>query len=634
MNPILASSVDLKGKVFCFIRMPEMTENQRGVFIADFNSYFSEYITTTSHLFASGRVWIPLTGMGYDWFSLKEIFFIIKNVLEEQRYITLRGSEAEFTISIPDTKEGRMLLKEVTGEGNSVVDSIPFHLDNVEVQDKLNREPIAKSLAGLINNNIFSKKELNYSFMVHLRGEWGSGKSTFLNLVEKHLSDTDRQWMVIQYNAWQNQHITPPWWTFIDQVYRQTLKRLGIRKRLKLVVKEYYRRIVWYGGWFKIAILLLTLVLLVLFVRFGGGFLTYVMEWFDGKLEIDSDISKEKSFDIISKFLASVATVLGLFFSFSKFLSTPLKSSEEAISFMNRASDPMNRIKKHFNSLIADIHNCGYEVAVFIDDIDRCEKKFTIELLEGIQTLFRKQRVLYVVAGDHNWLSACFENHYKEFKDSITRNEEKLGDLFLEKAFQLTVRMPNISDGAKQKYWDFILGVEETEKSFIRALNTEEEQTIKQEIKKAYSLGSDAMEKVGSQYDLSSEQFSKMAIEALDEDDADVVHLFKEHYKIINPNPRLIKRLANNYTINRNILIAEQKSFDPGKLFRWLIADEMFPFLRKDITSLTGVTIETYLNSLRIHPQNLQVLKVLILDSNGTGGGKLEVADIKEFIGI
>lgn len=59
-------------------------------------------------------------------------------------------------------------------------DKIPFHLDRVEDTDRLNREPIAKSLARLINNEIFAKEKKNdYSFMIHLQGAWGDGKSRY-----------------------------------------------------------------------------------------------------------------------------------------------------------------------------------------------------------------------------------------------------------------------------------------------------------------------------------------------------------------------------------------------------------------------------------------------------------------------
>ena len=66
-------------------------------------------------------------------------------------------------------------------------DKIPFHLDQVVDEDKLGREPVAKAFVDLIKKDIFTEK-LNFSFMVHLQGEWGAGKSSFLNFIAKNLN--------------------------------------------------------------------------------------------------------------------------------------------------------------------------------------------------------------------------------------------------------------------------------------------------------------------------------------------------------------------------------------------------------------------------------------------------------------
>src|SRR5690606_6905879 len=85
-------------------------------------------------------------------------------------------------------------------------EKISFHLDKVVVEDRLGREPVARAFTDLIKNDIFSE-DLSHSFMVHLNGEWGAGKSSFLKLIKKNLKAGDKKWVIIEYNAWQNQHI-------------------------------------------------------------------------------------------------------------------------------------------------------------------------------------------------------------------------------------------------------------------------------------------------------------------------------------------------------------------------------------------------------------------------------------------
>lgn len=461
-------------------------------------------------------------------------------------------------------------------------DKIPFHLDNVETIDKLNREPVAKSLARLINKDIFDQEEMNHSFMVHLQGEWGSGKSTFLNLIEKHLQTDSRKWVVVKYNAWQNQHISPPWWTFLNQLFKQGINQVDRISRPRFILGEKLRRVIWYSGWNKILTLVVSIILLLIVVLNFSTIFTSVTSI----AKLDDNFTSAD----FAKLILSIGSVVALVFSFSKFLATPftLKSSKQAEAFTTRASDPMTQIKNHFNHLIASYNKADREVAVFIDDIDRCNREYTIELLEGIQTLFKDRRVLYIVAGDTKWITSCFENNYKEFSKVAADQGQNLGELFLEKAFQLSVRMPNVSEESKQAYWKEIIGdtldIQVELEDDGGEMTNEEREEIKREIVEFYNQNENSnIERnlIQEKYNISNEQVTDLAIEGLDENTEDVRHLLMSFHNLISPNPRSIKRLANNYSMYRNTLIAEQTNFKPGHLFRWLLLEDKYPMLIK-----------------------------------------------------
>lgn len=465
-------------------------------------------------------------------------------------------------------------------------DKIPFHLDNVETIDKLNREPVAKSLARLINAEIFDNKKMNYSFMVHLQGEWGSGKSTFLNLVKQNLDTQKRKWVVINYNAWQNQHISPPWWSFIDQIYRQAVKKpnnLNWLQKRYIIAKEKFRRIIKYSSAYKALTFSIAVLLILILFNYKTEIAAILKNLFssDFTQETKGILTAEELKDL----LLTVSAIVGVIILLAKFFSTPLlmQSSKEAISFMHRAADPMNKIKEHFNSLIGDINNMKFDVAVFIDDIDRCNRKYTVELLEGIQTLFKEKKVLYIVAGDKSWITSCFENNYDEFSKNLTSKGENLGDLFLEKAFQLSIRMPEVSEKSKESFWKDIIGAKDESTDAEKTKLTQAQRTeIKKIVVDNYNNNennSTTLNNLESEYNISSEEASDLAIEALDENVEDVRHLLLSFHKSLNPNPRSIKRLANYYTMYRNTLIAEKADFLPTKLFRWLLLEDKYPIL-------------------------------------------------------
>ncbi len=65
----------------------------------------------------------------------------------------------------------------------------------------------------------------------------------------------------------------------------------------------------------------------------------------------------------------------------------------------------MEAIKDRFKKLTENVI-AGKRNIIFIDDLDRCQGAYVIELLEGIQTLFKAAEVVFIIAADRDWLHA------------------------------------------------------------------------------------------------------------------------------------------------------------------------------------------------------------------------------------
>ncbi|MBO3117500.1 hypothetical protein J4050_12120 [Winogradskyella sp. DF17] len=528
-----------------------------------------------------------------------------------------------------------------TDNGN---DKIPFHLDQVVDEDKLGREPVAMAFVRLIKEDIFTEK-LNHSFMVHLQGKWGSGKSSFLNFIKKNLNADDENWIVVEYNAWQNQHITPPWWSLIDQVYLKSKEQLNWRACFHLWRKEVLRRIWRYSGWQKITAFFLFTLSLVCIFYFGEDIINLFQETTQ-VIENDNDISK-KSFASklgdFGKLILTIASLLGTLYGFTKFITIPffINSSKDAESFVLKASDPMNQVKRHFNDLVDNINNKDKkrQLAIFIDDIDRCDKGFIVQLLEGIQTLFKDKRVLYIVAGDKNWISTSFGNTYEEFKTKSV-DKKQLGEFFIQKAFQLSFRLPNISEESKQNYWNHILGLkDEGEKDKIESIEelSEAQQTeIKSVLKQSKSelTNPEFVQNIQEKYNLTGDTATNIVIGEKNKDTEELKHLLQDYHKYIDTNPRSIIRLANNYTMARSILMAERVKFNEHVLFRWLVIEDLCPKVKTIVT-----TIEKISDFTEIINTNNDVIKrnnclKLLKGEEEFMEGEITIADIKTIKGL
>lgn len=446
---------------------------------------------------------------------------------------------------------------------------IDFHLDDPALEDKLGRKPIAKSLAQLINDDIFGNKKC-HAFMTHLQGRWGEGKSSFMKFLENGLQEAGNdRWIVIHYNAWKNQDVDPPWWTFLDAIYKQGRDQIsdksGKRFRWRIRINENIRRLN-RGKLLTLSVFAFIIFLILSASNLLGISFLYLPE--------------------TAKIVVSVSTVLASLWaigqSWSKFFIT--NTPENARLFMRRTENPSAHIKQHFEELIKDLqtkHTKGkgnYNIAVFIDDLDRCDGKFVVSLLEGIQTMFNEEKVFYLVAADKHWIAKSFENVYSKYIDTVKKGT-KLGYSFIEKNFQLSVRLPNPSKEQISRYWKHILNKKSSDPFF----SSNKKEALKEKLKRIDQAdilsGKSGLNELVEEFDATLEDAQAAMLETVNETTEDIEHLLMEHHKLLGNNPRAVKRLANQYTVYRNLVLIEQNKVDPLKLFRWVILQNRWPVL-------------------------------------------------------
>jgi hypothetical protein len=137
-----------------------------------------------------------------------------------------------------------------------------------------------------------------------------------------------------------------------------------------------------------------------------------------------------------------------------------VRSAAGARNGLAHARDPLATVKSRYEHVVRALDR---PLAVIVDDLDRCQPKFVVELLEGIQTLYGEAPVTYVVAADSRWIRDCFEEEYKTFLDMPSEAGRPLGYHFLEKTFQLSADVPRLTDRLRRHYFEGLLGIERSE---------------------------------------------------------------------------------------------------------------------------------------------------------------------------
>lgn len=441
-------------------------------------------------------------------------------------------------------------------------DSAPPCLDNPAIEDWLSRRGFARALAVRINRiwNEFNSSGLKGSFALHLHGPWGAGKTSLLNLLRQELqpnfpSTTQAEvktvssptrslsrWIVIDFNAWQHQRLDPPWWFLMDAIYRQS--RAQLRQNFDDRIGSFriwLSETVWRLRTGRRDIITTTALLMLTAVAI------YVVMRALGISQVSNEAGTLAKTG--SDFIALISAIISLGLLAGRSLASG--SALAAQAYMRSAVDPMERVAKRFHDLVISIR---HPIIIFVDDLDRCQPSYVVQLLEGIQTLFYDPRVVYLVAADRRWVYCCFEKTYEQFNKSVYEPGRRLGELFLEKVFELSVSVPPISSDLQKLYWRRLLDGRtslgrESEDARVIADQEFSNVTSEQEIlSKLYSKDSDAI-KQQARREAAVERLTNVRVETS-------TLLFLEPFaSLLESNPRAMKRLLNAYSIQRDIAI-------------------------------------------------------------------------------
>ena len=191
-------------------------------------------------------------------------------------------------------------------------------------------------------------------FIIHIHGPWGAGKTSLLEFMRQELQPAgpDHYWVVVSFNAWLHQRIGPPWWALMNELYWQAQSQL--RDRDPKWARSLWRNQMWW--WFGAGIGPYALTI---------GALVWIFSL--GALET----------------IATAFTVGGVILLGTRALL--LGSARGATAALEIYRDPLRPLVRHFGDLV---RGTGYPIAIFIDELDRCDGEYVVQLLQGIQTLF------------------------------------------------------------------------------------------------------------------------------------------------------------------------------------------------------------------------------------------------------
>ncbi|WP_421982592.1 P-loop NTPase fold protein [Roseibium sp.] len=384
--------------------------------------------------------------------------------------------------------------------------------------DALGRAPLAMALAwalheiwcdvqGLGDGAVRRSQEDAPGFVAHVDAPWGGGKTSFANLIARTLHPglddkvpeflqkrypdrTDmsglflaaahekgglvenerakydrtarRPWIIVPYNAWLNQHVDPPWWSFYQTIRKACFRAIREEGCPEVVQKgdgsyrnrqeSWFDRFDRWRGlwvrelWWRLTTPKVAIQLVIAGASFVVGYLLYQF----GIVAAGSDKA-------VVATTSGIGVVLALITGSGSFVVAAVTVLADALAPGRNAlgekvalgsTDPLRRFRRHFAKMMEAVER---PVLVIIDDIDRCEPKIVVEMTRGLQTILKSPRVVYLLLGDRNWIEQAFEVCHEDMNKIDVGAEHTFGGRFVEKAIQLSFILPSIS-GKKEDY--------------------------------------------------------------------------------------------------------------------------------------------------------------------------------------
>ncbi|MFI7037277.1 P-loop NTPase fold protein [Microbispora rosea] len=431
--------------------------------------------------------------------------------------------------------------------------------------DMLKRTALANVLARQLRHARTETPDA--SFLVHVDGSWGTGKSTLLKLLARELHSDS---IVAFFDTWRHVRIEPPWWALLVTIRKAVVQHRPRWRRPLFLLRELLARVRRDGAPQVLSGLLLV----------GGALLAALL--------LRAGVITVRSVEPAFKTVTTVVGAAGALWTAGILLSryAMWASARRARTFEDSHTDPMNDVAEHIAWLV---RHAGRPIVVLVEDLDRCTADYVVNFLDSVQTLVRDvpahwrrparrtpgwHAPSFVVAMDGAWLRCAYENAYETFKSAVAEPGRPIGYLFLDKLFQLSVPMPRLGGANRDLYFGRLLGVSVERPAPATA----------GQVRAALTASSDeieVLETLAKADPRVREIVAAQAVERiLDAGVQDVSrHALAKFSRLLHSNPRAMKRFVNTYTVLRAVRVLEGSLVPTDTLALWTLLRIRWPEL-------------------------------------------------------
>jgi hypothetical protein len=314
------------------------------------------------------------------------------------------------------------------------------------VEDRLNFSRLVVPLVAQIAGRKVSDPPLT----VGVFGQWGTGKTRFLRLIEEQLKE--KKITSVWFNAWRYGNEEHVWVALLQRVIDQlkasghVFRRAAVHLRLAMLQGDLR------GGMkhllARLGLFLLRLVVLVAVIMGAIAFSERVIP--GAKEGVDASENLIRWLTVAAAFFIANPKEL---FGVLRGVSTGIDLSRyvEGVAYRDRVTF-LDQLIPFFRGVVR-VAGGGRPVVVLIDDLDRCLPDKAVQILEAIALFLEVEGCVFVLAVDRQMVEDAISVKYKELTQAGQAGRRPIGEGYFDKIVQLPIGIPPM---ANDQFKDFL----------------------------------------------------------------------------------------------------------------------------------------------------------------------------------
>jgi hypothetical protein len=405
--------------------------------------------------------------------------------------------------------------------------------DNETSEDLLGFKIHADLLIDVIND------ESILPVTIGVFGDWGSGKSSILKIINEELigadGDLKDETLALYFNGWIFEGYDDAKAALLESI----IKSFSEHKTIGNKVKDYTTKLLKSVNWMRVmGFGFKKIVLPVAAAHFTGG-LSLIPSAIQG-------LAKKETKDITETLTGKEGEKI-----LKGFYNSPKK--EDKYTLVRHFRDDFKKMidKSEIKKLV-----------VIIDDLDRCTPDRIIENLEAIKLFLNVEKTAFVIGADPRIVRHAIDYRYKTKYQIEDDSNSRVIDDYLEKLIQIPYNLPKLSDSEVETYISLLI--------CKKALSPEVFSGVYDRfqdfrVKDRYSVYGLAIIK---------ETIDQNSQDALSKSLISIPALVPIITHTLSGNPRQVKRFLNTLTLRQRLAsVAKLSEFNDAVLIKLMVLE-------------------------------------------------------------